>query len=121
MRLCRVASGTGPDDDSETVPITIVYEPDDAEAASSVAIEDVEQSRNLRDGDRLGSGYDALDTSTDALMEAEEFADEWGRPVDADGNLLTEDGQLWLDESGSPVYAYDAPPPEGQATEARTQ
>ena len=54
-------------------------------------------------------------------QERDTFADEWGRSVDANGNLLDEQGQLLLDETGSPVYAYDVPPADGEASESRTK
>ena len=105
-------SGTGPSDDEEAAPITIVYEADDLEAGAVSVIGDAVQADDVLAGAGENSGLPA---------GAEKLSDEWGRPVDADGNLLTEDGQLWLDETGSPVYAYDAPPPDADATEGRTQ
>ena len=118
--LCRVDSGTGPGDE-DRAPITIVYEPDDAEAGTARANGDAEQADDVLAGVGNGSGYEADEASSVVPAAAEEYTDEWGRPVDAGGNLLTEDGQLWLDETGSPVYAYDAPPYDGNAVEGRTQ
>ncbi len=118
---CRVDSGTGPSGGEERAPITLVYEPDDAEAGTLHANGDAEQADDMLTGAGSRDGYEAAEVGSGMPAEAEEFSDEWGRPVDAEGNLLTEDGQLWLDETGSPVYAYDAPLPDGDLIEGRTQ
>jgi len=116
-----VDSGTGPSDGEKRAPITLVYELDDAEAGTGPANDDAEQADDMRVGAGKNDGYEGAEVGSGLSAEAEDFSDEWGRPVDSDGNLLTEDGQLWLDETGSPVYAYDAPPPDGDAMEGRTQ
>lgn len=53
--------------------------------------------------------YDAAEGTAEGVAGSEEqlYTDQYGRPVDPHGYLLDEWGQLLLDASGLPVYAYD--------------
>lgn len=60
------------------------------------------------------NGQDKVqDGAQDGLYEYEAgtedplYTDEFGRPVDSHGYLLDSGGQLLLDSTGLPVYAYD--------------
>jgi len=77
-----VDSGTGPSDGEKRAPITLVYELDDAEAGTGPANDDAEQADDMRVGAGKNDGYEGAEVGSGLSAEAEDFSDEWGRPVD---------------------------------------